>query len=205
MPVMDGYEATRRLRDNPRYRDLPIIATTANAMPSDVERTREVGMNAYLAKPIQVAELFRTLSQWLKPTTAPVATAPVRKAASGTMPELPGIDTVTGLVQMGGKVALYRRALAKFRDTQGRDFNNLFERALGADDWTGATRHAHSLKGVSRTVGALALGDRAQELEMACKQQDVAAVRERLTPLLPELQRVMAGLADIETNNGATT
>jgi len=67
MPVMDGYEATRLIRLEPRWRELPIIAMTANAMTGDKERMLAAGMDDYIAKPISVKDMFATLSRWIPP------------------------------------------------------------------------------------------------------------------------------------------
>jgi two-component system sensor histidine kinase/response regulator len=64
MPVMDGIEATRIIRTNPRFDSLPIIAMTANAMAADRERCLEAGMNDHIAKPIDPEQLFRVLLHW---------------------------------------------------------------------------------------------------------------------------------------------
>lgn len=120
--------------------------------------------------------------------------------AKEDMPALPGIDIATGLTQTGGKPRLYRRALAKFRDTLGRDFISQFERARTSGDWTVATRHAHSLKGVARTLGAHDLGERAHALELACKKADDSGVDAALSNVRLELDHVLSGLSAIETN-----
>jgi signal transduction histidine kinase/CheY-like chemotaxis protein len=65
MPVMDGYEASRQIRQSGRWPQLPIIALTANAMPEERERCRAAGMSDYLAKPFRRAELVSLLEQWL--------------------------------------------------------------------------------------------------------------------------------------------
>jgi CheY-like chemotaxis protein len=70
MPVMDGYEATRELRGDPRWRDLPVIAMTANAMVGDREKVLAAGMNDHIAKPINVTEMFATLARWVRPEFA---------------------------------------------------------------------------------------------------------------------------------------
>src|SRR5262245_39266768 len=70
MPVMDGIEATRAIRSDPRLADLPIIAMTANAMAVDRERCLEAGMNDHIAKPIEPEELFRVLAQWIRSGSA---------------------------------------------------------------------------------------------------------------------------------------
>lgn len=66
MPVMNGYDATRRIRESglPRCRSVPILAMTAHAMRGDEERSFAVGMNAHLTKPIDVRELVFSLSRW---------------------------------------------------------------------------------------------------------------------------------------------
>ncbi|MCK5662276.1 MAG: response regulator, partial [Thiotrichaceae bacterium] len=71
MPVMDGFEATRIIRNFPRCADLPIIAMTANVMKEDRERCLVSGMNSHLAKPIEWDKLFQTLAYWVKPTSLP--------------------------------------------------------------------------------------------------------------------------------------
>ncbi|MGM9490365.1 response regulator [Ideonella sp. YS5] len=67
MPVMDGFAATRALRERPALQDLPVIAMTANAMVGDRERAIAAGMNDHIAKPINVDEMFATLARWLAP------------------------------------------------------------------------------------------------------------------------------------------
>jgi len=67
MPVMDGYEATRRIRQQPRWKDLPVIALTANALPDERERCRLAGMDDYLAKPFHRDEMAAMLERWAQP------------------------------------------------------------------------------------------------------------------------------------------
>ena len=71
MPVMDGYEATRRIRQNAAWQHLPIIALTANAMADERERCRVAGMDDYLAKPFRMEQLAALLKQWLTIKAAP--------------------------------------------------------------------------------------------------------------------------------------
>ncbi|MFD2229590.1 CHASE domain-containing protein [Alkalimarinus sediminis] len=65
MPVMDGYETTERIRENPAYKDLPIIAMTANAMSSDREQCLKAGMNDHLPKPFEPEEVARAIVKWI--------------------------------------------------------------------------------------------------------------------------------------------
>lgn len=66
MPVMDGYEATRQIRQQAKFKHLPIIALTANAMEGDKEKVIEVGMNDHIAKPIDLNVMLATMGQWIK-------------------------------------------------------------------------------------------------------------------------------------------
>ena len=63
MPVMDGYAATRAIRENPRFSDLPIIAMTGNVMQADLERAFAAGMNDYIAKPLDPERLLSVLEE----------------------------------------------------------------------------------------------------------------------------------------------
>src|SRR6202011_2760423 len=67
MPVMDGYAATRALRQRPQLTNLPVIAMTANAMAGDREKVLAAGMNDHIVKPINADELFASLAQWVRP------------------------------------------------------------------------------------------------------------------------------------------
>jgi CheY-like chemotaxis protein len=70
MPVMDGYTATRAIRRNPAFKDLPVVAMTANAMAGDKEKVIDAGMWDHIAKPLNVADMFATLAKWIKPRAA---------------------------------------------------------------------------------------------------------------------------------------
>ncbi|MBL3589617.1 MAG: response regulator [gamma proteobacterium endosymbiont of Lamellibrachia anaximandri] len=65
MPVMDGYEATRQIREQKKFKDLPIIALTANAMKGDREKVLAVGMNDHISKPVNPDLMFITLAKWI--------------------------------------------------------------------------------------------------------------------------------------------
>ena len=190
MPVMDGYAATRELRSDPKWRDLPIIAMTANAMVGDREKVLAAGMNDHIAKPINVAEMFATLARWVPPDVA--------AASSG----FPGIESAAGLAGVMGDEQLYRRLLGMFRDREA-GFAARFGAARAAHDMPTATRLAHDLKSASGTLGATAVREAAEVLEHACSNgagsADIdallAAVVEHLDPVIAGLRSLEAGSA----------
>ena len=200
MPVMDGYEATRRIRQDDRNRKLPIIALTANALPTERERCHEAGMDAYITKPVRSADLLAVLSEHLpRPVASMIVHAPLdtKPAATVTesLPVLPGIDTRLGVHYANGKTALYIKLLGLFLDSHGRDFRVQFPVAYAAGDMKTATRLVHSLKGAAMMIGATQLSELARSLEDACRDGLNELVGPRLDSLLEELEMVCAGLA----------
>jgi signal transduction histidine kinase/DNA-binding response OmpR family regulator len=185
MPVMDGYEATRRLRSDPRWRDLPIIAMTANAMVGDRERVLAAGMNDHVAKPINVVEMFGTLARWIRPRPG---------AGDGAWP---GIDSQAALDGMMGDEALFRRMLCRYRDHEA-DFAARFRAARAGGDGVAATRMAHDLKSLSGSLGATAVRGAAEALEQACAAgADAAEIDALLAAVVERLEPVIAGLRSL--------
>jgi signal transduction histidine kinase/DNA-binding response OmpR family regulator/HPt (histidine-containing phosphotransfer) domain-containing protein len=165
MPVMDGYAATRALRQQPALQALPVIAMTANAMVGDREAVIAAGMNDHIAKPIKVDEMFATIAKWVKPGQPVVV---VGGASHADVPQaLHGIDTLCGLANVGGNGVLYRRALSLFRDREA-DFARRFNAARRAGDADTAMRAAHDLKGLAGTLGMHALQEASTALERGC-------------------------------------
>src|SRR6516162_625578 len=154
MPVMGGIEATQAIRSDARFRSLPIIAMTANAMAADREKCLEAGMNDHVAKPIDPDELFSSLLRWIKPRdwkgasskAAPAKTSDTPTKASDT-PEIAGIDTKSALKRMGGNRRLYESLLRKFAEQEAGVVEEIGA-ALKASDASTAERAAHTLKGV---------------------------------------------------------
>ena len=175
MPVMDGLTATREVRKHPKFATLPILAMTANAMSGDREVCLEAGMQDHIAKPVDPGNMFATLARWIKPafpqplpvTVGEALGEGVEEAASSlSLPEIPGIDVITGLRRMGDNLKGYLGLLAKFRANQGGAGDAIRE-ALAKDDRATAERLAHTLKGVAATIGADGLTEKAGVLEGA--------------------------------------
>ncbi|KQP43741.1 hypothetical protein ASF44_29730 [Pseudorhodoferax sp. Leaf274] len=200
MPVMDGFEATRAIRADPRWARLPVLAMTANAMAGDRERVLAAGMNDHISKPIDVEEMFVTMARWIRPRMrrpAVVAKAAAPVPASAAPGALPGIDVTGGLRRTQNNAQLYRRMLDKFASGNAR-FAQAFTAALDGGDLTLAARLAHTLRGTAGTIGANGVWEAATELELACnqgrgRQQQLAA----LARVGRELSPVLAGLSTL--------
>jgi two-component system sensor histidine kinase/response regulator len=182
MPVMDGVTATRELRKDERFKDLPILAMTANVMDTDIEKCREAGMWDHIGKPIDPDELFGKLVKWMKPRkmdevqetagTPPVETKKeeAKPAPPDDLPEIAGLDTALGLKRVMGKQAFYRDMLRKYIENQGEAPAQI-RQSLDAEDYGTAERLAHTAKGVSGNIGATQVQALAATLEKAIREK----------------------------------
>jgi light-regulated signal transduction histidine kinase (bacteriophytochrome)/CheY-like chemotaxis protein len=172
MPVMDGYEATLKIRSDPRLGQLPIIAMTANAMNSDRERCLAAGMNDHIAKPVNPGEMFATLLRWIKPAhPAPAPEAASARPAGTTvlLPRLPGIQVEAAVLRLGGDVASYITLLDKFR-RRNRGAVAEIRLALSEGSRNVAERIAHTLKSVAGALGAASLQAKASDIEIRIRE-----------------------------------
>ena len=214
MPVMDGLEATRHIRALAEGRTVPIIAMTANAFEADRQHCAEVGMNDFVAKPVNPEWFYDTLSVWLPAAQAqPEAQAPGSSAAPSPTParsdaerrapafadlgHLQEVNLTQGLKCVGGKLALYRKLLTKFAHNHGQEAEHLVL-ALATGDTGQARQHAHTLKGTGATLGFERLQYVAGRLEDGLIQQadslllhdQAAEVVQVMTLTLAEIQRL---------------
>jgi PAS domain S-box-containing protein len=201
MPVLDGLSATRELRRDPRFASLVVIAMTANAMARDVESCRESGMNDHIAKPLEEAVLWTTLTRWIAPRSVPApehsasfARARSSAPAGVSLRDIPGLDSAAGLRRVQQRESMYHKLLDKFADGQ-RDFQRTFGEALDRGERGTAERLAHTLNGVAGTIGAVQIQALAAELEQKTKSgAERAALDATLAPLGASLSALLARL-----------
>ena len=206
MPVMDGYAATKGIREKYDNKELPILAMTASALTSDRDKTAAAGMNDHISKPIELKELFSTLVKWIEPGERDVPEMAkelsknldeIADLVSSELPaNLPGIDTKTGLTRVGGNQKLYRTLLKKFSKNQANAIEEI-EKAIESQDLEIATRLAHTLKGVSGNIGAIELQMAAKDLEMEIIEgKGVSSIL--LESTRSQLEQVLRSIDDLE-------
>ena len=170
MPVMDGLTATREIRKMDRFKDLAVLAMTANAMDQDKEKCAEAGMNDHVAKPIDPDELFNALLKWIKPKAQAGAKVQLSKKAEHAadtpldLDAIAGLDTKLGLKRVMGKMPLYVSMLKKYVETGPAALADL-KQAIAAKDQDTAERIAHTFKGINGNIGASGLQDMAGNIE----------------------------------------
>jgi len=199
MPVMDGLEATRAIR-NPqsavRNHQIPIIAMTAHALQGDREKCIEARMNDYLTKPISPQALAEALDKWL-PREAAAATKQAAGKPEAAAPrsaeesETPVFDKAGMMIRMMGDEGMARTVIGGFLEDIPRQIEAL-KVYLEAGDAPSAERQAHAIKGAAANVGGETLRNLAFEMERGGKTGDLGAVTARM----PELETQFARLKE---------
>ncbi|MCW5211462.1 response regulator [Desulfobulbus sp. TB] len=173
MPVMDGYTACAAIRKDPQYKELPIIALTANVMADDRKKSKEAGMNAHIGKPFKEKEMFGIMARFIRPASSVGTRKERAEKKRGKEPvslfALQGIEVGKGMENTMNDPAVYRQVLQLFRKDQSQ-FLQQFQEAQTGDDSKVPIRLAHTLKGIAATIGATRLQEQALQLETLCRQ-----------------------------------
>ena len=178
MPEMDGYEAVHLIRE--KNRTLPVIALTANALVSDIARTKAAGMQEHLNKPIDVEKLFAALLKYIRKKCEAKEVPGMVSPKGGELPKMIHVDTRTGLSRVMGDSALYEKLLGDFK-VQYSDL----EIVLGQEDFE---RTIHTIKGLSANIGAEKLSSLSETVEDDPTAENLAAFQKQLTLVCEEIR-----------------
>ena len=204
MPVMDGYQATRLMREDPALRTVPVLAMTAHAMLEERERCLELGMQNHLSKPLDPATLYAALRPFCRPGKPPTAGPTLAEVA----PEMSGWPRVPGLAlqqvhaHFAGDASLYAQTVLAFGE-HAQSVLALLPDAVSRQAWAEVHREAHTLKGLGRTLGHATLSEQAQALELVVSQAaqaTQAAIEQAAEPLLATLRTLLTDIHRLDAD-----
>jgi CheY-like chemotaxis protein/HPt (histidine-containing phosphotransfer) domain-containing protein len=191
MPEMDGFEATKAIRQREgEGKHTPIIAMTAHAMKGDRERCLQAGMDGYVSKPIEPQELFDTIDKWTKSRDQEKDLSPSTFHPSPSEEEkgVP-IDLETALPRFVGDKEFFREMLEEFLDSAPKQLEKLTD-AIETGDAKVVEKEAHSIKGAAGNLGANAFAQVALRLEILGRKKDLAGAKILISDLKAELKRL---------------
>ena len=197
MPVMDGYQATVKIRSDARFASLPIIAMTAHATMEEKQRCLATGMDDHLAKPIDPALLFETICRIARPTSAPMKASTSSPSAAPThdLPAIEGINAADGIERLAGNRQLYLTLLRLFLDRQA-EVPTLLAEQLKSGDLSTAERTIHTVRGTAANLSIIEVQASATALEAAIHERSDPSHIERLRQRFSDvLQDLLARLA----------
>ena len=160
MPVMDGYEATKYIREIDS--SIPIIALTANAMSEDIEKSKNTGMNDHLTKPINIDDLKHMLLKYIG-----IKNINILQEKNDSL-KVEGVNTKQGLYHLNGNMKLYKKTVYTFVESYENSSKNLTQ--LSAEE---RASFLHTQKGLSGTIGAFSLYKMINTLENAYTEQNI--------------------------------
>ncbi len=197
MPVLDGMEATRSIRERSEGAAIPIIATTANATVEERQRCLVIGMNDFVTKPVDPDELFQVLSRWLDvhrdrvtpEETTPAPSAPTRDVSTDII--MPNLDLTALEKIVGGDAAKVTRLLGVFMTTTQKTLTEM-DVCVASGQIPSVGRLAHRLRSAAATVGAHRIARKCEALESSIGVADAPARTARRVAEMHEL------FADVE-------
>ena len=195
MPEMNGYELVEKVRSMERSGDqrLPIIAITANALAPDIEKCFAVGMDDFIAKPVELEDLHEALEKWV-----PVSSIKVGVAGNPKGTDLPleeAIDLVVLKQSTGDKPDLHQHLLKSYHDALDAELDNI-EQAFAWKNNGQISEFSHKLKSSSRSLGAMAMAEVCEQLEVKANEADW----DEIEKLMPRLQQSAIEVTDFIKN-----
>ncbi|WP_374485280.1 PAS domain S-box protein [Zoogloea sp.] len=191
MPVMDGFTATRRIREDSRLSQIPIVAFTAGALASQKEQALAAGASAFLTKPVDPQQLIATLRAELERRRGvPPEARPLARGGgepSGGWPEIAGLDTAAARHRLGDDVELYVSMVDRFL---GEFTEAPADGAVPAGE--ALAKRMHKLVGNAGLIGAVDIARRAAQVESLAQAGDAAG----LAPAWQALSAALAGLRE---------
>ncbi len=195
MPVMDGYTATKTIRNNKKYTKVPIVAMTADIMEGVKEKCLEIGMKDFVSKPINPAEIAKAIINWaVKPNDKTKDKKQEVIDDKIEIPLIPGLDTESALVRMNNKKKLYLSILKKFYNNNQSFISEIKDALANTEDET-AQRMIHTLKGVSGNIGADLLHKLTKIVERSIIEKNAESLDKEIAKLETELNKLFDNIS----------
>lgn len=205
MPVMDGYKATQAIRHLFSYKQLPIIAMTANAMSGDAEKSLAAGMQGHIPKPIDELQLLNMILKWCVPgpyaqtdgdSSTAAAERPQPAPSTIKYPTVKGIDFATALARLQHNVPLYTQ-LIEHLVTEYQQSALKVADFISRGQQDSARRFFHSLKGAAGNLGLTSLQKHAELLEQYMAAGEIDKVADQITKVDSFLQQAQQATSDL--------
>ena len=199
MPVMDGYTATAKIRKLSQYKEIPIVAMTADAMTGVKEKCIEYGMNDMVSKPIDEDSMFGVMVKWIKPmaksqVSRVMSQEPKAISHQPIIPDIQGLNIESALARLNNKKKLYLSILEKFYNNN-QNFISEIKATLDNDDYETAQRLIHTLKGVSGNIGAESLHEHTKLIEASIIDKKFKKTEDGLNKLDVELKQLFVDIS----------
>lgn len=193
MPKMDGYQASRLIRQQLHLTELPIIAMTAELAEDCMDKLRSVRINDHIPKPFKAIDFFTTLSKWLSLDTTG---KPAQTENHISLTPIKGLNIEAGLHVCQGKEEFYLKLLRRFIELH-KGFSSDFRKELAVNNTNAMGMLAHTLKGVAGNIGASKIHDSASKLNDACLSgHDASHIHMMLQIVEANLNEVLESLED---------
>jgi len=200
MPVMDGKETIKAIRSDPGFKDLTVIAMTADAMETSKQECLSLGMDDFISKPVNVSLFIERVSHWLNIDRSSLQTdttkgawfesSEISQPEKSVMNRWQHISMESLWELVNADTNLMYRILDRFLSNQHEVTESLYE-ATKQNDSVGFTNQIHTLKGNAGNIGAVALSQMARDIEMYAKSVDGGTLDARLLDRLSELEQTI--------------
>ncbi|MEM9171304.1 MAG: response regulator, partial [Pseudomonadota bacterium] len=196
MPEMDGFEATRRIREDLQLTDLPIVALTANALDGDRRACLNAGMDDYLTKPFTQRQLELMLSKWTQPSDTENSDGATLSISDDQLIDNDALDQIRVLDEPG-KNDILNEIIGEYLNSADSLTEDIAT-AVEDSDSAGVGRAAHALKSSSAAVGLAYFSNQCAELERMSIKDDLAAIQSLWREMLPLHKRSVELLQQLQ-------
>ncbi len=185
MPVMDGYTATKLIRANQKFNNLPVVALSALTSPDEISKMFSCGMNGYLAKPLKIGRFYTAFGTFLEKKDETI----IPEVEEVVVQELDGLDTECGIYQASNSDIFYKEILLEFKDAYGES-DVIFDKLVNDFRFEQLKMLCLDLKGLSGSIGAHDMNKLVTEVLQRLLQKKFELMPIYIEPFKKELERI---------------